>query len=656
MRRDVPRSILADPTYRRAVSNAWDALQKHRELPDDVRADVGTSWLRCLEARVDPSLKQSPSQLGDDALEELRSRQAEMIVSSQETLLTARELLRDTGSAMMLTDERGSILSIEGDRQTLRTLENLLMVPGATWSEQACGTNAIGTALSLGKPIEIHGAEHFCESIKRFTCSAAVLRNPSDGEVIGALNVSGLESSYAPQTLALVINAAQRINALIEIRHLRTRARLLEVFDERALRGVVLLDCSDIVVKSDSLARLALQSRGQQTDILGRRATIRSGDPDDQSGLFIDPEWVEPLFDGNRQIGSVVFVPRSGMNSRIKNDLQDATSSDARRAFSNAKGQSPEFHRAVLKAVKISKSSAPVLLLGETGVGKEVFSTGIHAAGSQPDGPFIALNCGAFSKELLASELFGYADGAFTGARKGGVRGKIEAANGGTLFLDEIGEMPLDLQPNLLRVLETQEVVRLGDAKPVKVKFRLISATNRDLRDEVAQGRFRRDLYYRLSVININIPPLRDRIGDVQILSEHFLELLSERHGIPKVGISSAAMQLLESHLWPGNIRELRNVLESLVLSMDGDQIELEDVQFELAGPRQDQASSLAAAGSGELAQSEFEHIKRVLQTTSGNATLAAKRLGIAKSTLYLKIHKYGLDSHLDRQRDRKNH
>ncbi|MNZ99833.1 Limonene hydroxylase [compost metagenome] len=279
----------------------------------------------------------------------------------------------------------------------------------------------------------------------------------------------------------------------------------------------------------------------------------------------------------------------------------------------------------------------PILLQGETGVGKEAFAQGIHYSGVGRDGPFVAINCGSLSRDLLASELFGYAEGAFTGARRGGMKGKIEAAQGGTLFLDEIGEMPLELQSHLLRVLEEGELYRLGESEPRKVDFRLVAATHRDLRQEVAKQRFREDLFYRVAVTQIRIPPLRERKEDIALLARDILQRQAGRHGRPLPELAPEVLAALAGHDWPGNVRELRNVLEGMLL-LGGPRLTGEDLPDELRP-----LGGADAAVEGLLDENERQVICQAIDRSRGNLTQAAKALGIAKSTLYLRLRKYGL-------------
>jgi transcriptional regulator with PAS, ATPase and Fis domain len=314
-----------------------------------------------------------------------------------------------------------------------------------------------------------------------------------------------------------------------------------------------------------------------------------------------------------------------------------------REAFADVVGDDPEIRRAVDKARRVAPTAAPILFLGETGVGKERFARSVHASSAVAEGPFVALNCGGLSRDLLASKLFGYAEGAFTGARKGGMNGKIEAAHGGTLFLDEIGEMPLDLQPMFLRVLEEREVCRLGEVAPRRVDFRVVAATNRELKREVEAGRFRADLYYRLAVVAIRIPPLRARQGAIHALVEHVRADVERRYGLPPRPIAPDVVRRLEAHDWPGNVRELRNVIESALLTAAGDVVTSADLPDDQR--RDDPGAALVGDGDdlGALAAGEREQIRRTLAAYRGNVTAAARALGLAKSTLYAKIKRYGL-------------
>jgi len=304
-------------------------------------------------------------------------------------------------------------------------------------------------------------------------------------------------------------------------------------------------------------------------------------------------------------------------------------------------GQSKPIQVAIDLAKKVSATDATVLLTGETGTGKEVFAQAIHQASNRKKQNFVAVNCSAFEKELLESEIFGHKAGAFTGALKDH-KGLFEEANQGTIFLDEIGEMALELQAKLLRILETGEFMKVGDSKPTKVDVRLIAATNRNLPEEVEKGNFREDLFYRISVFQIQLPPLRERIADIEALSSFFLDRFVSKTNKKIKGISKSAMEALMLYGWKGNIRELRNAIERAVILSSEDEIQLSDLPIEI------QQSTFVLPqkefSAFELAGVEKLHIQKVLSYTNGNKTKAAELLGIALTTLYRKITEYGIE------------
>jgi transcriptional regulator with PAS, ATPase and Fis domain len=315
--------------------------------------------------------------------------------------------------------------------------------------------------------------------------------------------------------------------------------------------------------------------------------------------------------------------------------------------FDEILGESAVMRETRALARKMSMSGAPILLEGETGVGKELFARAIHSVGSSAHGPFVPVNCGGMPRDLVGSELFGYSKGAFTGAREQGHSGKIEAADGGLLCLDEIGEMPPDVQPFLLRVLEDGMVYRIGSNEGRPVQVRLVSMTNRDLLAEVEAGRFRRDLYYRIAVMRLRIPALRSRGDDVVLLANHFARLAASRLDRPLPSFDDEALDLFRHYAWPGNVRELRNVIENMILLGSSDRLGIDEVPMEVRR----QVSPPLAASSFEknlsiqpnLKRSERAAIEAALAESGRNLTEAAKRLGIARSTLYRKLDEHGM-------------
>lgn len=348
---------------------------------------------------------------------------------------------------------------------------------------------------------------------------------------------------------------------------------------------------------------------------------------------WLQADWVQTIRADGEALGTLVRIPP--LFKAARSLALPERPGRAEVGFARLAGDSPALAEALRKARQLAASRVSVLLYGETGSGKEAFAQGIHHAGSGGGGPFVAINCGSLSRDLLASELFGYAEGAFTGARRGGMKGKIEAAQGGTLFLDEIGELPLELQSHLLRVLEEGELYRLGESEPRRVDFRLVAATHRDLRQEVAAGRFREDLFYRVAVTRVRIPPLRERKEDIPLLARHILRRQAECHDRSLPELAPDLLAALATHDWPGNVRELRNVLEGMLL-LGGSRLTREDLPDELRG---DDVPGVM----GDLGESERLVIHRAIERCRGNLTQTARVLGIAKSTLYLRMRKYGL-------------
>jgi transcriptional regulator with PAS, ATPase and Fis domain len=291
---------------------------------------------------------------------------------------------------------------------------------------------------------------------------------------------------------------------------------------------------------------------------------------------------------------------------------------------------------AINAAERVSVTDATVLLNGETGTGKEVFAQAIHSNSGRSKESFIAVNCAAFSKELLENELFGHKAGAFTGATKDS-KGILEEANGGTVFLDEIGEMPIDLQAKLLRVLETGQFLKVGDSKPTTVNLRIIAATNRNLQDEIQRGQFREDLFYRISVFQIYLPPLRERISDIEELAFYFVSRFAAKLNKKNLQLSKEYLQALEAHPWKGNIRELKNVIERSMILTNSQHLTTDSLPFDF----QQAVSDNNILSSFDLASAEKQHIQKVLNHTKGNKTEAARLLNIALTTLYRKIDEY---------------
>jgi transcriptional regulator of acetoin/glycerol metabolism len=581
-------------------------------------------------------------------------------------LQEAGQFLSDTGSIMLLTDENGLVLYSRGDLGTMELAHDINLQPGGTWREQEIGTNAIGTALHDQNPVQIHSAEHFCWEIKKWTCAAAPIQHPLDGTTLGVLDISGPTSTFHPQALAFAVAASRRVESALAQRLNDEHAALLRHYlgARRQLSGdVALIDRQGrLIYASDRIQRLLDPDRSMQP--YQKIADFSGVRPDNWGRQMPQPlagSTLEQVEQDGVALGAILQLKGRG-NPRPKSRRSDT---DMVR-FEDIIGESTEIQRCAERARKIAAGDAPVLIEGETGVGKELFARALHFWPVHP-GAFIPVNAASLPRELVASELFGYESGAFTGASDKGNKGKIEHAHGGTLCLDEIGEMPLDLQPTLLRVIEDGEVYRLGASKPVTVSTRLISMTNRELERNVEQGQFRSDLFYRISVARLRIPPLRERGDDAALLAQHFIRMACQRRNEPAVYIEPEALDVLVRYHWPGNVRQLRNVVETMLLLRDFDRLTVDDLPDEIKnssdnenGPSEKLAThnstramkrlsttdDLVTEMPNDLQSTERETIRQALSATGGNVSRAAQYLGVARSTVYRKLRLYGIDPH----------
>jgi sigma-54 dependent transcriptional regulator, acetoin dehydrogenase operon transcriptional activator AcoR len=582
----------------------------------------------------------------------LRARSRDLMKASASIMAQAREILAESGTIMILTDPRGVILRTEGDPATVDAARHIRLQTGAHWHERACGTNAIGTALVVGGPVQVHGAEHFCAGIKPWTCAATVVRDPADGDVLAVLDVSGLRGAFDRHALALAMTAAGRIEERLAGRELAWRHRLLEAglgrLTRTAPRGVLVFDRQGRLVQTDARAGERLQAVGVMLDLKpDLRLDAFSLEDAPQAGEatlpeWLRPEWIEPVIEGDIGLGTLVMLPeapRRGSGQRTPHAPATARASAGERgSLGPIIGHSAPFRQALDKARVLAARDVPVLLQGETGVGKEVFARAMHAGGPRQHGPFVALNCGGLPRDLLASELFGHERGAFTGALAQKL-GRFELAHQGTLFLDEIGDTPLELQPKLLRVLQEQEFERLGSTRTRRVDVRLVAATNRDLAQLVEAGEFRADLSYRLHVFPILVPPLRQRPEDIPLLVRHFVRRYARQLRKRLDTVPAEAMEALTRYPWPGNVRQLQHVIERAVILSPGPVLRL--LLVEVTPP----VRGVPSRGR-TLAEVDREHILKILRDTHGvvgGPQGAAARLGVKRTTLIYKMAKLGI-------------
>ena len=571
---------------------------------------------------------------------------------------TLHEQILNTHSMVILTDSSGLILHALGDADFLAKADRVALRPGVTWSEVSKGTNAIGTALTDGRPTLVHGSEHFLTVNRFLTCSCSPIRDPH-GRVIGGLDVSGPKESYHAHTMALVRMSTQMIeNHLFVDRFghaVRLHFHLRPEFLGTIAEGIAAFDESGRFVAVNAAGEAQL---GESAEAL-RSHTLPSLFGITLTGLIDRCRTAEPgllslcLHNGVRVSARAQLAQTSARGVPYRDGLRAPDlKPEVRTPAPQTKGAytlrdldtgEPAVASVVAKLRKVQRHEIPILILGETGTGKEVLAQAIHNESHRRAQPFVAVDCAAIPESLIETELFGYEEGAFTGARRRGSHGRILSANGGTLFLDEIGDMPLTLQSRLLRVLQERTVVALGGSRAIPVNIAVICATHRNLREMIHGGAFREDLYYRLNGLAVRLPPLRER-GDILALARSILA--SECAVATPLRLSAEVQALFLRYRWPGNLRQLANVLRTAaVMAADEGAIEMrhlpEDFIEELQGaaPQAVTRAALPPAArahrAGNLRDLRGSAIRAALDEARGNISAAARALGVSRNTIY---------------------
>ena len=630
------------------------------DLPDGlVDPVILRSWERCrrfglTEVHALPGVES----LDRVALKTEQMRNRYLLQQVRPIMEHVYEQIRESGSMVILADANGLLLETVGDPDFVDRADRVALAPGASWDENQRGTNAIGTALSEERPVEVLGAEHFLEHNGFLTCCASPIFGP-DGVLIGVLDISGDYRATQRHTLGLArlstalaekrLFEAAHANDIIACFHARPdylgspKEGLAAVSPDGQvlainINGLEILGIRRVdavrrdfsMVFESSLATLIDRQRQQpqghsEINVNGRAISLqlrgRLPSPATAGRVFDEPPVARPL----RRSESGCSAPLT---------LDTLNTGD------------PRLQAAIDRARRILGRDIPIMIQGESGAGKEMFAKGFHNSGPRHDGPFVALNCASIPETLIESELFGYQGGAFTGARKEGAPGKIQQAHGGTLFLDEIGDMPLNLQARLLRVLQERSVTPLGSTRAIQVDISLVCATHRKLREEVARGSFREDLYYRLNGMSVTLPALRERSDIRQLVAKIAASEVCERG---PVRFSEGALQAIERYDWPGNIRQLFNVIRvAIALLDDGESLiceaHLPEELFEAPLPPANlgNAPQWAAAPlenpAGSLEEIGRQVAQRALEAANGNVSAAARQLGISRNTLYRKL------------------
>jgi len=684
----------------------WKQFVLHGVTQEDILPPaLMQSWRRCVALGLDPYGEIVPEEKTHPPFTSVSHKLFSLLRPAMEDLY---QFIEGSECVVVFADAEARVIDTVGDRAIQEEIEHLGLNSGASWSEERQGSNAFALALQESFPIQLDGAMHYRAALHPLYTSAAPVHDLM-GQTVGVLAVVGRHEHSHPHTLGMITAAAQAVSNQLQMQVWLSNANDL-LFELKTIlqtlpEGILLLRQDGVVSQMNAPAGTMLgltpsRVTGRRLqDVLPLPAVLVQAITRQQS--FSDEELVFDTIHGRvtclcslKPITS--YRPETGLEDivssanimisepvdadgfvmilrsieRVQKLVHRMTGARARLTFANVVGESPALREALRLAKLASNSNSTVLLHGETGTGKEIFVQSIHNSSARADGPFVAINCAAIPRELINTELFGYEGGSFTGADRQGRPGKFEQANGGTLFLDEIGDMPLDLQTTLLRAIETRTIVRIGGHRVIPADVRIIVATHKDLREEAKRGNFRSDLYYRLNVLTINIPSLRERADDLPLLVQHFLQRQSRTLG-RSFTITPEAMAALRQYNWPGNVRELENMLERVTYLMPKATITVDDLPIDIQQTMErnqptgtgdadnhsqtqeghqrlsQQASLTAVYKSGALKEhsmnSERQAIVQAWQASNGHVTRAAALLGISRTTMWRKMVKYGL-------------
>ena len=655
----------------RWVTREWESAVQRRGGSLAARAVVRDSWERSIDAAVPADLARAPIVMAGDTLH-LACERADWVPFAQRAAAQLPGAFA-SGHILSLFDAEGRMLACQGDPRALEGLGGINFRPGALWTESAVGTNGPGTALATGRPVHIVGAEHFCETLHQWHCAAVPVRDQTTHEVLGVIDISGLRDHAHPHTLELAVALAASVEQMLTAREAERRYavlhRLAELTTSYGAEALVAVDRGGRVLyatpatpaglRPDTVApealRAAIASHLRSIDGDGRARDVLLELYEDVGLTAVS----HPVLDGRTAVGTCLLL-RTGTAARTARAVVPTPpaaspavvavsrprpgAAPPRYSFFDVIGGSPQLAAACRIATAAASNALPVLIVGESGTGKEVFAQAIHEGSARRDRPFVAVNCAALPRELVESELFGYVGGAFSGARREGSPGKFQAAHGGTIFLDEIGELPATAQATLLRVLQEGEITAVGSAHSKALDVRVIAATNRDMPAALASGQMRSDLYYRLNVLSIELPPLRERLADVPDLAHHFLDAAGLEVGRPGLALAPAVIELFQRYAWPGNVREMKNLIRRLAALASGPTITADDLPPAIARGDAPVPRGAAVAAAAPAPGDDPERARTIAAvSTARTMAEAAARLGVTRSTLYRRLERYGV-------------
>ncbi|WP_291632940.1 sigma-54-dependent Fis family transcriptional regulator [Clostridium sp.] len=629
-----------------------------------LRDIISKSWERSKSYGIDPFKNDFSIELSEDDLKKKYKEFLPLLETAKPLMQTLYNLIQNSNFMIRLTDRDGYVLDHLGEDSLIRQHKFQILQDGYNIKEEVIGTNAIGISLISGEPIQVLGGEHYLHEYHKWTSSASPIKDEKGG-ILGVLSITGNYEFVHPHTLGMVVAAAKAIEKEMKLEHSNKKLKIVnEQFyqiTESISEGIIRIDNQGYISSMNRFARklLGYSEKDIKNMHVGDVLSTNTG-----KGIInavnkeVDYQEEEIDFKTkmgrnktcivnvtpiklfrSTDLGGVVITFKE--NKVVLNMINKIVGAHARFTFDDIFGKSENITHSIKLATIAAKTDDTILLQGESGTGKEMFTQAIHNASRRKDRPFVFLNCGAIPRDLVSSELFGYVEGAFTGAKRGGHPGKFELADGGTIFLDEIGDMPLDAQISLLRVLEERMVVRVGGHDVIPINVRVIAASNKDLKKEVELGKFRSDLFYRINVMPIYISSLRERKEDIKIFIDYFCEKFSESNEKHIKKLSESFYQGMINYNWPGNVRELQNVMQ-LVLNVAENNCILTSKNLPSYINEKENIGELSGIKQQlTLEQIEKNAIMQTLMDVNDNMAAASRILGIGRSTLYRKMEKY---------------
>ncbi|WP_423797919.1 sigma-54-dependent Fis family transcriptional regulator [Neobacillus sp. SAB-20_R2A] len=638
----------AAPRTEKTLKNIWTNYFIKKKEIGAIRPVILSSWKRSQKHRANPFANEAP--VCDLAtLKKIQQENKNILTLIRPFMDDLFEMVKGTDSLIAFANRDGIVLDLCGDSEIAMNAASINFTVGVNMKEESIGTNAIGTALAIEKPIQVIGAEHYCSVWHSAHCSSAPIIDPFTNELIGVITLIGYIRTANPHSLGLVKTAADTIVKLIEQQGIIKEKYMMSNYFSAALDsisdGILIVNRFGDIIQANKIASHllkiplldAVKCRLSDIEHLQPFSKYLSETIDGNEVIFQDELCIphdqkhkliftmRRIDDGKEHIGCIIILKKKV--NKETNKLK------AKYFFSSLIGEAPLFKQAIKLAEKAASTDKSILITGESGTGKELFAQAIHNESMRQNEPFLAINCAAIPKDLIASELFGYVEGAFTNAAKGGRKGKFEAANGGTIFLDEIGDMPLELQAHLLRVLEEKEITPVGSHVSKPIDVRIIAATNKDLVELVKENKFRLDLFYRLNVIYIQIPPLKKRKQDIELFIRHFL---------PSKEISNDVLKYFFEYDWPGNLREFKNVMEQIEIFCDEMMVTEEYIPAYVRTAIQSEKEELNLYQS--LANETRKDTLISTLKNSGSVSQAATKLGVSASTLYRWASEYQIN------------